>query len=347
MVKMRQRREGGAEPVPEIPEVAFSAPAGRPAGVEVMTLAELRERADACQLSTPHRPGFHHLLRLDRGRLVHSVDFREHVLAPGDLLWSRPGQVQHFGDLNGAEGLLVLFEAGFLDPATAAAARIEDWYGPAVRHPEGAAAQAVDDALRQLHREFGALGGLPLEVHLEVLRHLLAVLVLRAAHPGGAANSGPGRVGAGRREGAEACEAGETYLRFRDAVEREFTRSRRVADYARSLGYAPRTLSRATEAAAGVGAKEFIDRRVVLEAKRLLAHGDQSAARIADRLGFADATNFSKFFQRRAGTTPIAFRAAVRGGSGREQNSGTGREQSSGTGREQNSGTVAGGGAGA
>ncbi|MEE6265732.1 AraC family transcriptional regulator [Streptomyces diastatochromogenes] len=300
MVKKRQDplEDGG-----EIREVAFSAPAGRPAGVEVLTLAELRERADACRLSTPHRPGFHHLLVLDRGRLVHCVDFREHLLTPGDLLWSRPGQVQHFGDLSGAEGRLVLFESGFVDPATAAAARIEDWYGPAVRRPEGAAARALDEALTQLHREFGALGGLPLEVHLEVLRHLLAVLVLRAAHP----------ERTGSRQDGGTCEASETYLRFRDAVERGFPHSRRVADYARTLGYAPRTLSRATEAAAGVGAKEFIDRRVVLEAKRLLAHGDQPASRIADRLGFADATNFSKFFQRQAGITPIAFRAAVRG----------------------------------
>ncbi|MCK7625328.1 AraC family transcriptional regulator [Streptomyces sp. RS10V-4] len=302
MVKKRQdpREDAGV-----IRAVPFAAPAGRPAGVEVLTLAELRERAEACRLAAPHRPDFHHLLLLDRGRLVHCVDFREHPLAPGDLLWSRPGQVQHFGDLAEAEGRLVLFESGFLDPATAAAARIEDWYGPAVRRPRGAAARALDEALGQLHREFSALGGLPLEVHLEVLRHLLAVLVLRAAHPDGVAD-GPG---------AAACEAGETYLRFRDAVERGFTRSRRVADYARALGYAPRTLSRATEAAAGVGAKEFIDRRVVLEAKRLLAHGDQPAARIADRLGFADATNFTKFFQRQAGLTPIAFRAAVRGGS--------------------------------
>ncbi|MEU9114126.1 AraC family transcriptional regulator [Streptomyces sp. NPDC048483] len=305
MVKKRQEGPKGGQAVPEIREVAFAALAGRLAGVEVLTLAELRERADACLLATPHRPGFHHLLLLDVGRLVHSVDFREHVLAPGDLLWSRPGQVQHFGDLAGAEGRLVLFESGFLDPATAAAARVEDWYGPAVRRPQGAAARGVAAAMRQLHEEFGALGGLPLEIHVEVLRHLLAVLVLRAAHPDGQAGDDDG-----------ACRASETYLRFRDAVERDFTRSRRVADYARTLGYAPRTLSRATEAGAGVGAKEFIDRRVLLEAKRLLAHGDQSAARIADRLGFADATNFSKFFQRRAGTTPIAFRAAVRSGAG-------------------------------
>ncbi|MCB5910334.1 helix-turn-helix domain-containing protein [Streptomyces pinistramenti] len=301
MVRMRQ---AGADA--DIPEVAFAAPAGRPAGVEVMTLAELRDRADACRLATPHRPGFHHLLTVDSGRLTHTVDFREHVITAGDWLWSRPGQVQHFGDLTGAEGRLVLFESGFLDPATATAARIEDWYGPAVRHPEGAAARRTDDALRQLHGEFGVLGGLPLETHVDVLRHLLAVLVLRVAHLEVPAHAADGSV----------CEASVAYLRFREAVERDFAHSRRVADYARALGYAPRTLSRATEAAAGVGAKEFIDRRVVLEAKRLLAHGDRSAARIADRLGFADATNFTKFFQRHAGTTPIAFREAVRGSTG-------------------------------
>ncbi|WP_324608567.1 helix-turn-helix domain-containing protein [Streptomyces sp. NRRL S-1448] len=53
------------------------------------------------------------------------------------------------------------------------------------------------------------------------------------------------------------------------------------------------------------------------QAKRLPAHGDRSAARIADRPGFADATNFSTFFRRRTGCTPIAFRDAVRGGAQR------------------------------
>ncbi|MFI6808985.1 helix-turn-helix domain-containing protein [Streptomyces luteogriseus] len=63
-------------------------------------------------------------------------------------------------------------------------------------------------------------------------------------------------------------------------VERDFIHTRRLDDYARALGYSARTLSRATLSAAGVGAKEYIDRRVILEAERLLAHGDQLAARI-------------------------------------------------------------------
>lgn len=292
MVKKRQH---------EIPEVAFAAPAGSPAGVEVMSLAELRSRAPAGSLARPHRPGFHHLLSVDSGALWHTVDFTGYALSEGSWLWVRPGQVQQFGDLAAAEGTLVLFQPGFLDPATAAAARLDDWFAQAVLRPVGADRTAVRGALEHLGREYAALGGLPLEVHGEMLRHLLAVLVLRIAHLTAPVGSAP----------AEPCG---TFLRFRDAVERGFTHSRRVEDYARALGYSPRTLSRATLATAGVGAKEFIDRRVVLEARRLLAHGDQPAARIAARLGFADATNFTKFFQQRTGLTPIAFRTSVRGG---------------------------------
>ncbi len=51
---------------------------------------------------------------------------------------------------------------------------------------------------------------------------------------------------------------------------------------------------------------------MTLEAKRLLAHSDLPAARIADRLGFDDAANFSKFFRQRTGLAPGAFRTALR-----------------------------------
>lgn len=65
-------------------------------------------------------------------------------------------------------------------------------------------------------------------------------------------------------------------------------------------------------AATRMSAEEFIDARVVLEAKRLLAHGEDPVARIADRLGFDDASNFVKYFALRAGTTPAAFRHRYR-----------------------------------
>ncbi|MET7451983.1 AraC family transcriptional regulator [Streptomyces sp. NPDC005574] len=284
---------------PEIPEVLFAAPAGTPAGIEVMSLADLRERFHGRTPDRPQRPDFHHLIGLTAGGLRHTVDFTGHTLAPGSWLWVRPGQVHQWGDLTGAEGTLILFQQDVLDAATATAARLDDPYAPVAGTPDRDDAEALDLAARHLSREFQALGQLPLDVHLMALRHLLAVLVLRLAHL--TAPVGP------------APAPDETYLRFRDALERHFTRTRRVEDYAGMLGYSARTLARATLATAGLSAKEFVDRRVVLEAKRLLAHGDRTAAQIADQLGFAHPSQFGKYFTHRTGRSPIDFRDAVRG----------------------------------
>lgn len=294
MAKNRQ------SPSREIPEVPFAAPAGTPAGVEVMSLADLRGRVPERILTRPQRPDFHHLLALTSGDLRHTVDFAGHVLRPGSWLWVRPGQVQQWGDLTMAEGTLILFRQEFLDAATATAARIDDPHAPVVSTPVAEDAEALDLAVEHLSREFRALGHLPLDVHLAALRHLLAVLVLRLAHL-----TVP--------VGSLAPEPDETYLRFRDAVERHFTRTRRVEDYAHMLGYSARTLARATLTAAGLSAKEFVDRRVVLEAKRLLAHSDRTAAQVSDQLGFAHPSQFSKYFLHRVGRSPIDFRTVVRG----------------------------------
>ena len=57
-----------------------------------------------------------------------------------------------------------------------------------------------------------------------------------------------------------------------------------------------------------MSAKAFIAARINLEAKRLLVHTDWPVALIAERLGFDEATNFSKFFKRESGATPAQFR---------------------------------------
>ncbi|MGX9230054.1 helix-turn-helix domain-containing protein [Streptomyces albus] len=107
------------------------------------------------------------------------------------------------------------------------------------------------------------------------------------------------------------------FARFRAAVERDLSRTHRVADYAAALGYSTRTLTRATRAATGTTAKNYLDTRILLEAKRLLVHTDAGSADIARRLGFGDPGDFGKFFRRLDGRTPLAFRAQARGTPGR------------------------------
>ncbi|MFF5279534.1 helix-turn-helix transcriptional regulator [Streptomyces sp. NPDC000133] len=102
--------------------------------------------------------------------------------------------------------------------------------------------------------------------------------------------------------------ASETFRRFHTAVERDHAVTRRVDDYAAALRYSPRTLTRATLAATGRTDKQHVDDRVLLEAKHLLQRSGLTTKEVTVRLGFTDASDFTKFLRLRTGMTPGAFR---------------------------------------
>jgi AraC-like DNA-binding protein len=257
-----------------------------------MTFARLRAMAPAGYLATPQRPDFHLLLLPTRGASSHSVDFARHALAPGRSLWVRPGQVQRFADDDRWDGDLVLFRSDFLIPGTRAAAVADDRFGAvAIDHPPGARG-ALDAARRALAEEYTAA------THAEILRHLLSVLILRLD-----ADAPP----------ATGPDPDELYVRFRDRLERDFAIAHDVAHYATALGYSSRTLNRATQRAIGRSPKQLIQDRVVLEARRLLAHTSLPVSTIAARLGFRDASNFAAFFLHQTAATPSGFRDEQRG----------------------------------
>ncbi|MEU1534624.1 helix-turn-helix transcriptional regulator [Streptomyces fagopyri] len=295
----------------DVTEVPYRSSAGAPPGVEVLDFADLitRARAHGVDPYSPVRVAFHELITVRTGTLRCSLDFTDHELTEGDWLWARPGQIHQFrSDLASAGGTVVLFQPGFLDTVTAEVARVDQHFPYRPLTPSGAAGDALRRTLDLLDGEYRGLGGLPLDAHVEVLRHLLAALVLHLSHQ---------QTSAG--DDTDGGAGSEAFRRFQQAVDRGYARSHRVDDYARELGYSVRTLTRATRDAAGCGAKRFIDNRVVLEAKRLLVHTDLSAGVIAERIGFPEATVFTKFFRKLAGETPTAFRDASRAhGRGRQ-----------------------------
>lgn len=291
-------KNGHTDGVAEIP---FPSTPGGPPGVEVFDLPGWTERIGRHGVGAyaPVRPAFHVLITVRSGRLPCAVDLTDCAVDSGSWLWVRPGQVLRLRSGPPAPGTVVVFQAGFLDAATVAAAHLDRraWRLPLAPAPEARA--PVRETLEMLVNEYHRLGDLPLEVHVEVVRHLLAVLVLRLAHlPGGLRNPTAGDL---------------IFRRFQRAVEQGFGHTHRVEDYAARLGYSVRTLTRASTAAVGLGAKAFIDDRVVLEAKRLLLHTELPAGAIGDRLGFPNSSVFTKFFRHRTGETPAGFRARAHG----------------------------------
>lgn len=292
---------------PAIEAVRFRNPRFPALAVEAMSLAQLRGRVPGRHLRLRSRPQFHQLIHLGAGRTPHFVDFVRYELEPGRVLHVRPGQVQQLVLQPRAEGVVVLFAPEFVQPEPVPGVPPHVAHSPLdAAAPEGllklpAGERApVAQAFAALLREYERTDGTPLSA--AVLRHQLAALLLmlaRASAPGGDAAGG-------------GSAASRVYGRFVQALERGFAGPRSVLRYAHDLGYSEKTLLRACQAMAGVSAKELIDRRVALEAKRLLAHSEESVGNIAAEVGFSETTNFVKFFRRREGLAPGEFRQRQR-----------------------------------
>ncbi|MGW3204378.1 helix-turn-helix domain-containing protein [Streptomyces sp. NPDC001135] len=255
--------------------------------------------ADA-PLHRVHRIDFHVVMLFTDGPVRHMIDFAEYEAGAGDLLWIRPGQVHRFSRETVYRGTVLTMQPGFLPRATVEATGLYRYDLPPLLHPGPDRLTALQASLDQLRREYEDTATLPLSLHTAVLRHTLTAFLLRLAHL--AASS------------AEVTrqQTDSTFTRFRDAVEHGFATNHSVSAYADTLGYSRRTLVRAVRAATGETPKGFIDKRVVLEAQRLLAHTDMPIGRVGAAVGFPDAANFTKFFHLHTGQTPVAFRAELR-----------------------------------
>ncbi|WP_340374700.1 AraC family transcriptional regulator [Streptomyces sp. SS7] len=250
-------------------------------------------------LDRVHRIDFHVVMLFDDGPVHHMIDFAEYEATAGELLWIRPGQVHRFSRSSEYRGTVLTMQPGFLPRATVEATGLYRYDLPPLLRPEGPRLASLRAALGHLRREYEDSVSLPPALHTAVLRHSLTAFLLRLAH------LATSSAEAGRRSES-------TFTLFRDAVERDFASQHSVSAYADALGYSRRTLVRAVRAATGETPKGFIDKRVVLEAKRLLAHTDLPIGRVGAAVGFPDPANFSKFFHLHTGVTPVGFRAELR-----------------------------------
>jgi AraC-like DNA-binding protein len=284
MLRLGQR-EPAIEPAP---------PAPLWAGVRTCALPET---AWATDRPGPRRLPYHLLALTTAGHGTVEVDFVVQVCRPGTLLWIRPGQAVRFGGQPGLDAALVTWEPALLAADQLAGVATDDPTGPARWQLAGEDEDAVINEFTQLTVDCGRhSGGV---VAAALLRHQLAVLLLRIA-----------LLPADDQVPATTAES-RTYARFRRHLEDDHAHSRRVEDYAARLGCSVRTLTRACLAVTGRTAKQAIDDRVALQARRLLACTTLSVAEIGRRLGFPEPTNFGRFFHREAGTSPGAFRAAA------------------------------------
>jgi AraC-like DNA-binding protein len=96
--------------------------------------------------------------------------------------------------------------------------------------------------------------------------------------------------------------------KFRKLVEQNFKQIHLVKEYADLLHETPAHLNKIVKSITGENASEFIIKRIVLEAKRLLIYTDLSNKEISFEMNYDDPSYFSRLFRKKVGTSPSEFR---------------------------------------
>jgi AraC-like DNA-binding protein len=274
---------------PAIPELPYRHNEKPGLGFEIFTLQSLVERARRLgyPIESPQRPDFHTIYLGTRGRGTHVVDFTPVPLGEGLATIVARGRVQQFVVDRRVDAWLLLIEPSFIG-------------GSPVLSPLGPTSVALGDArgeLLALATQLAAEHARPLDaVQPALLEALVRAVLLRLER---LAPVAPGAA---------------ELAKFFTILERDCTRTRSVAHYAKQAGISPRRLGELLVAHTGKSTKQLVDDRVLLEQKRLLAHTTISVKELADRTGFDEPTNLVKFFRQRTGMTPLEFRTFLPSG---------------------------------
>jgi len=228
------------------------------------------------------------------------IDFETYPLSEKSLIAIGPGRV-HAWHVKKLIGLYIAFTQEFFDGTRPPPSALFDYpfifgeeVSPVVRLQPKQGEQA-QNLFREISQEFQKHENLA----VEMIHHQLRSLMVHLARLYATASPAPfAAIGLVRR--------------FRQAVERSFRASTSVRDYAQMLGVTTSHLSESLRLETGLTAGELIRARLLLEAKRLLLHSEQTIAEIGYELGFEDPSYFSRFVRREIETSPVELRNRIR-----------------------------------
>jgi AraC-like DNA-binding protein/mannose-6-phosphate isomerase-like protein (cupin superfamily) len=265
-------------------------------------------QTDRINRFVPHRHDFFEIIWLRSGRGHVRSDLRSYPVGPNTLVFTSPGQV-HSWELQGAaRGEIASFTAEFFSVNSdhpGMLAKMPFLYSGSVDpilRLEPAESRRINEVFLKLHEQAAE----PEPGREDLVRAYLTILLTLA------------RQFFARRPASSTTPAPVADLlsrRFRLALEEHFPRLLEVAEFAEHLGVSRTHLNEHLQRELGRSASEIIHERIVLEAKRLLAHTTMPAAQIAYRLRFQDPSYFGRFFRRTTGQTPGAFRDQARASS--------------------------------
>jgi AraC family transcriptional regulator, transcriptional activator of pobA len=260
--------------------------------------AERLEDRISPRVPFPHKHDFYQIVVITKGRGWHQIDFQRYKLTHGQIFFIKPGQVHGWEMSPTAQGYILEFTsesfAKSLDSNTLIHSRLSN-LSDLILCPAKIKSRFMDQC-EVMCGEFGKKEWAR-ESSLQSWLNLILITLYRL-------DSNENR---GAKENDDAIE------KFEVLVEENFRQEHRVEFYAEKLKLSSRALTMRLSRALDRSARDLIQDRCLLEARRLLAYSNQPISQISDLLGFQDPNYFSRIFKSKTGLTPAKFRERAAG----------------------------------
>ena len=248
----------------------------------------------------PHRHNYYTVLLVKKANGKHFIDFNEYELANNQVFFVSPGQVHQVIEYDQPFGYILTFSTQFLINNNIPLSFIEDLnlfndYGNAQpmklnKDQTDKLASYCEEILHFNNSDlkFKEQGiGASLKLFLIYCNNLCTL----------------------PKDNIQLVQAGYSILKnFKNAVENHHSEWHSSTEYAQFLNITADHLNRTIKSLIGETAKEYIQTRISIAAKRLLYFSDLSTKEIAYQLGFSEASNFSAFFKKCTNQSPSEFR---------------------------------------
>lgn len=249
----------------------------------------------------PHRKDYYMFALLRSGGCRHWVDMVPYDFRPDTLYFTTPPQVHLKENMVPMEGIMICFTEDFLtlnggDDVPKLPVILNQQNGHVLKlSPDDF--QFVEDILNKSLGEFQSSGNW----RNNMLHSYLQVLLIYLS-----------RLYTQQFEHHEHAAERSLLRRYQELITEHYTSVHDVASYAELLHITAGHLSDVIKQQSGKSAIELIHDRLLIEAKRLLFHTDQSVKELSFQLGFSDVSYFVRFFKRLSGLTPVEFRTQIR-----------------------------------
>ena len=252
------------------------------------------------EIDEPHRHNFYTVLVINQAKGIHKIDFNIYDLGNRQIYFVAPGQVHQVIENKQSKGYAMTFSTEFLVENSISLSFINSLnlfqsYG---QSPPLLPGQEQFSKIEGFANEiFNLLKG-----NAKMKEYSIgAFLKLLLIECNNICSINPIEI--------QTMNSNNSMIRdFKNWVEEQYKKEHATSFYASQLNVTPDHLNRIIKANVGKTAKEYIQSRIVTEAKRLLYFTHLSNKEIGYELGFNEPANFSAFFKKCTQLSPSSFR---------------------------------------